>query len=323
MGGSYCFCSNSKTSNSFDLPLIPNIIIKSNNKKKDSSLTNEIFSKKLILESKIKMDDIKENDYSITNYSSITEESIEKLFKTFSPLEDKIRVETIQLNFTCEGDYRGEWNPVKKERHGRGIQKWVNSEYYDIYFGYWKNNKINGKGKKIYQIPINDNIDIFGEIKNLYYDGEWKDNFQHGKGKELWFDNTKYEGEYKNGMKSGNGKLILPDKTEYNGEFHENEINGKGIIKYPDGRIYDGEWANNKMNGFGKFTWPDGKKYLGHYINNLKDGYGEFTWPNGKKYKGYWTKGKQNEDGEIYDPVKDKWISGKWKMGVKVLSNAW
>ena len=78
---------------------------------------------------------------------------------------------------------------------------------------------------------------------------------------------------------------------------------------------------NNKFNGKGVFTWPDGRKYTGEYSNNLKDGYGIFEWPNGKKYRGQWAKGKQNAEGEIYDPIKDKWTAGKWSMGKKVKCN--
>ena len=260
--------------------------------------------------------------HKIINNSKISIELIKELYLQYKPLDDKVPVEDIQLLIGEEAEYRGEWNKFKGERHGRGILI-LNKE--KIFFGYWKNDKMNGLGKQIYyEIHTDDfnNIDIFTENKNYsYYIGEWKDNYQEGKGKESWPDGTYYEGDFKNGKKWGEGKLILPDGSVYEGQFKDGEVNGKGKIIYSDKREYDGEWINNKFNGKGVFTWPDGRKYTGEYSNNLKDGYGIFEWPNGKKYRGQWSKGKQNDEGEIYDPSKDKWTSGKWNMGRKVKCN--
>ena len=256
----------------------------------------------------------------ITN-SKINEDLIKELNLQYKPLDDNIAVEEVQLSFGEGVEYRGEWNKFKGERHGRGILI-INKE--KIYYGYWKNDKMNGLGKQIYSEISSENINtnIFTENKNYsYYIGEWKDNYQEGRGKESWPDGTYYEGEYKNGKKWGEGKLILPDGSVYEGQFKDGEINGKGKIIYTDKREYDGEWANNKFNGKGVFKWPDGRKYTGEYSNNLKDGYGVFEWPNGKKYRGQWCKGKQNSEGEIYDPIKDVWTSGKWNMGKKVKCN--
>ena len=260
--------------------------------------------------------------YKIINNSKISPELIKELYLQYKPLDDKIEVEDIQLSIGEGAESRGEWNKLKGERHGRGILI-LNKE--KIFFGYWKNDKMNGLGKQIYYEINNDNFnntDIFSENKNYsYYIGEWKDNYQEGKGKESWPDGTYYEGDFKNGKKWGEGKLILPDGSVYEGQFKDGEVNGKGKIIYSDKREYDGEWINNKFNGKGVFTWPDGRKYTGEYSNNLKDGYGIFEWPNGKKYRGQWSKGKQNDEGEIYDPSKDKWTSGKWNMGRKVKCN--
>ena len=254
----------------------------------------------------------------ITN-SRIPEELIKELYLQYKPLNDNIPVEDIQLSIGEGMEYRGEWNKFKGERHGRGILI-INKE--KMYFGYWKNDKMNGLGKQIYYEVNIDNLnksEIFSENKKYsYYIGYWVNNYQEGKGKESWPDGTYYEGDYKNGKKWGEGKLILPDGSIYEGQFKDGDINGKGKIIYPDKREYDGEWINNKFNGKGVFTWPDGRKYTGEYSNNLKDGYGVFEWPNGKKYKGQWAKGKQNDDGEIYDPIKEKWNAGKWNMGKKV-----
>ena len=257
----------------------------------------------------------------ITN-SKISQELVNKLYSLYKPLDDNIPVENVELSVGDSMEYRGEWNKFKGERHGRGILL-INRE--KLYFGYWKNDKMNGFGKQIYyefNIENFNNIDIFSENKNYsYYIGEWKNNYQEGKGKESWPDGTYYDGDFKNGKKWGDGKLQLPDGSIYEGQFKDGEINGKGKIIYSDKREYDGEWINNKFNGKGVFTWPDGRKYEGEYLNNLKDGYGIFEWPNGRKYRGHWAKGKQNDEGEIYDPIKDKWTAGKWNMGKKVKCN--
>ena len=260
--------------------------------------------------------------YKVISNSKISSKYIEKLNLLLKPLDDFIPVEQIQLWISDGIEYRGEWNKLRGERHGRGILVFNKEK---VYYGYFKDDKMDVFGKQIYcDIGLNEfnNFDIFSENNNhVYYEGEWKNNFQDGKGKEFWPDGTKYEGEYKNGKKSGKGKLNLPDGSLYEGQFKDGEINGKGKIIYNDKRIYEGEWSNNKFNGKGVFLWPDGKKYTGEYLNNLKDGYGIFEWPNGRKYRGQWSKGKQNEEGEIYDPKTDKWIAGKWNMGKKVKCN--
>ena len=260
--------------------------------------------------------------HKVISNSRIDPELIKELNSKYKPLDDNIPVEEVELSVGDGAEYRGEWNKLKGERHGRGILV-INKE--KIYLGYWKHDKMNGFGKQIYfEVNIDNfkDIDIFSENKNyLFYEGDWKDNFQEGKGKESWPDGAYYEGDYKNGKKWGEGKLVLPDGSIYIGQFKDGEVNGKGKIVYSDKREYEGDWINNKFNGKGVFIWPDGRKYTGEYSNNLKDGYGIFEWPNGKKYKGQWSKGKQNAEGEIFDPIKDKWTTGKWNMGKKVKCN--
>jgi len=344
--GSYCSCSGSfKFNNEVILPknsLNKKIIDsiphyskekqdKKSNKIKRYKTYNEAIQKskkpekkKIIVQERnsfISSSSCLQQHKIITN-SKISSELIKELYSQYKPLEDNIAVEEVKLSIGDGAEYRGEWNKFKGERHGRGILI-INKE--KIYIGYWKNDKMNGLGKQIYHEINIDNINNFGifkENKNYsYYIGEWKDNYQEGKGKESWPDGTYYEGEYKNGKKWGEGKLQLPDGSIYEGQFKDGEVNGKGKIVYSDKREYDGEWINNKFNGKGVFTWPDGRKYTGEYSNNLKDGYGIFEWPNGRKYRGNWCKGKQNAEGEIYDPTKDKWTAGKWNMGKKVKCN--
>jgi hypothetical protein len=259
--------------------------------------------------------------HKIISTSKISQDIMKKFYSLYKPLNDSIHVEDVKLAYGESIEYNGEWNKLKGERHGRGILL-INKKR--LFLGYWKNDKMNGFGKQINfekNVENLNDIDIFSENKSYsYFIGEYKDNYREGKGKEFWLDGTLFEGDYKLGQKNGEGILTLPDGSIYKGQFKDGKVRGKGKIVYSDKREYEGEWSNNKFQGKGIFIWPDGRKYTGEYFNNLKDGYGTFEWPNGRKYKGKWTKGRQNSEGEIYDPVTDKWHSGKWYMGEKIKS---
>ena len=95
----------------------------------NSSSTSFLFHKKIIMT------------------SSISEKLLKKLYSIYKPLEDNIPVEEIKLSMGEGIEYRGEWNRFKEKRHGRGILL-INRE--KIFYGYWKNDKINGFGKQIY-----------------------------------------------------------------------------------------------------------------------------------------------------------------------------
>ena len=43
--------------------------------------------------------------------------------------------------------YYGEWNIEKNERHGRGIQSWIDGSRYE---GFWKNDRASIKGLLIH-----------------------------------------------------------------------------------------------------------------------------------------------------------------------------
>lgn len=77
--------------------------------------------------------------------------------------------------------YRGEWNP-KKQRNGRGIQKWRDGTKY---IGEWANDKANGYGKLIHGD---------GDV----YEGEFLDDQAHGQGtyKHAGEDGSTYVGEW-------------------------------------------------------------------------------------------------------------------------------
>ena len=267
----------------------------------------------------------KKNSFIIIEKSKITQNQLDILFQTYSPLNDKIEVSLIHLSFPNLGEYSGEWNPKKKERHGRGIQLWNDKT---IYMGQWKNDKINGKGKLTNPIGdyyegdfINDNAEGYGSYihkEGSSYYGMWKNNRQEGHGKEIWPDKTEYEGDYRNGEKWGKGKLKLNDGSYYIGDFWHNQIHGKGKYFWFDKKRYEGDWKNNMMDGEGEFHWADGKVYIGHYVKDEKNGFGELKWPSGKIYKGMWKNGKQHGDGEIFNPKENLWKKGFWNEGKRV-----
>lgn len=261
--------------------------------------------------------------YTTAKHSLITQEEIDYLFNNYPPLNDGIDViliSTIEYSNGCQ--YYGEWNKINNQRHGRGILKWPEGF---VYFGQFKMDSINGKGKLItnngeYEGDWADNkANGLGTYrsKEVKYEGKWKDDRQDGIGTEIWADGTNYTGEFKEGHKHGQGKFKYSDGSNYFGGFLNNQLHGKGRYVWADGREYDGDWKYNKIDGEGVFKWPDGRKYTGHYKHDKKNGYGIFEWPDGKKYKGNWENGKQNGQGEYYNPKEQIWVKGFWKNGKK------
>lgn len=265
------------------------------------------------------------SSFSITDKTSILQSQLDNLFNQYSPLKDGIKVSLVQLYFQNQAEYSGEWNPKLQERHGRGIQLWIDKT---IYIGQWKNDKIHGLGKIINPSSgyyegsfVNAHAEGYGVYvhnNGCTYKGFWKRDLQEGKGKETWPNNLEYEGEYKGGKKNGQGRLTLNDGSVYIGSFFNNKIEGYGVYKWSNKCEYKGEFKNNKMEGEGVFAWPDGRKYKGHYFNDKKNGFGEFQWPNGKIYRGHWLNGKQNGEGVIYDPKMKRWKKGYWNEGRRV-----
>ena len=91
------------------------------------------------------------------NQNSIKESLLDNLFKLYPPLKDNVILIQVKTSSPGIGEYSGEWNDKSNERHGRGIQIWIDKT---IYIGYWKNDLANGKGKLIYP-------------KGNYYEGEF------------------------------------------------------------------------------------------------------------------------------------------------------
>ena len=113
-----------------------------------------------------------------------------KLIKNYSPLNDNVNVvRKPPVEYENKSIYFGEWNIESDQRHGRGIQCWLDGSRYE---GYWKNDKANVKGM-LYHAD--------GDI----YEGDWLDDKAHGIGLYIHTDGAKYEGTWKEDKQDGKG----------------------------------------------------------------------------------------------------------------------
>lgn len=99
------------------------------------------------------------------------------LSESYDPGVEKEHRERVTLDNGVE--YEGQWNTKENKRHGRGIQTWPDGSFYE---GYWKHDKINGRGRYI----------CGGD--GSVYEGYFKDEKAHGFGKYTLPDGTMYEG---------------------------------------------------------------------------------------------------------------------------------
>lgn len=267
---------------------------------------------------------------NIFRYNSIGSLNINEIFEKY-PIREEFKMVSLTLKPPFEFKnkreiYYGEWKDNPPQRHGRGVQQWLDGSRYE---GYWLNDKVNIKGKLFHSDGdtydgewLNDKANghgLYVHAGGEYYEGDWKDDKRDGKGKETFQDGSTYTGEYANGKRQGIGLFKWANGSEYEGGFFENMLHGKGKYTWNDKREYIGEWEYNQMNGYGMFKWPDGRKYEGEYKRDKKEGYGTFYWPDGRIYKGSWLNGKQHGEGEFYDPKEDCWKKGRWENGKKTM----
>ena len=114
------------------------------------------------------------------------------LFNKYPKLNEPSRIILrSQVEYENKSVYYGEWNESTNQRHGRGIQVWLDGSKYE---GYWKNDKANFKG-----ILLHADGDL--------YDGEWVDDKAHGYGIYTHTDGAKYQGQWKEDKQDGLGKI--------------------------------------------------------------------------------------------------------------------
>ena len=89
--------------------------------------------------------------------------------------------------------YYGHFNPDKNERHGFGMQIWIDGSKF---VGYWQNDLINGKGRMIH---------AEGDV----YIGDWRNNLAHGKGEYTDSSGMSYVGDWVKDKQQGKGNYVF------------------------------------------------------------------------------------------------------------------
>lgn len=97
------------------------------------------------------------------------------------------------IQFIIKSLYIINRNPKTDQKHGRGIQAYIDGSYYE---GYWRENKTNIQGKLIH--PDGDR-----------YEGEWVDDKAQGTGTYYHIDGSKYEGQWFDDKQDGEGIIKL------------------------------------------------------------------------------------------------------------------
>ena len=118
-------------------------------------------------------------------------------------------------------------------------------EYYDgsRYIGQFKENKKNGEGNLIL---------VGGDGESLRgYSGEFRNDKIWGKGKFIWNDNKEYIGDWVNDEITGYG-IIREGKLKHLGFFEHNLKEGIGATFYDEQNfVLSGKWENNLIEGYG------------------------------------------------------------------------
>lgn len=156
----------------------------------------------------------------------------------------------------------------------------------NIYEGYIKDSKFNGKGKFI--------------LQHAEYEGIFEnDNFKNGK--MVWKNGYEYEGDFNGYCLQGKGKLKGPNGDIYEGNFSDNLFNGEGKYIYKSGNLYEGEFQYGFKKGKGKYTSNNEYIYDGIWDNDMPFGYGKYSnWDNTLVFKCLFRDGKIAEE-PIYE----------------------
>ena len=138
----------------------------------------------------------------------------------------------------------------------------------NIYEGYIKDSKYNGKGKLI--LPPD------AEYEGFFENNEFKN------GKMKWNNGYEYEGDFNGNCLEGKGKLTGPDGDIYEGYFDKSLFHGQGKYIYHNSRNeYDGEFQYGIKKGKGKYIAMNEYTYDGNWDNDIPFGYGKLTtWDN-------------------------------------------
>ena len=81
------------------------------------------------------------------------------------------------------------------------------------------------------------------------YFGQWKSNKQEGRGKYTWSNGNTYEGQWKNGLMDGEGVLREAEGDKFKGYFKEGMKEGHGVLEDKNGVRYEGEFHRDMKDG--------------------------------------------------------------------------
>ena len=138
------------------------------------------------------------------------------------------------ITYESGGVYRGEVNR-QGESHGKGVYNYGDGKR--VYRGEFEFGKKHGIGK------------INWSDKN-YYIGEFKDDRINGKGLKVYENGNIYYGDFVQNQKCGEGVFKWPRGYVYIGQFRNNKVEGKGYQFFPDGSKFESEMHFIKFNSY-------------------------------------------------------------------------
>ncbi len=152
-----------------------------------------------------------------------------------------------------------------------------------IYTGEIKNGSRHGKGIEYY----NDSSYFEGYFLNDYYD---KGIYYHSQ------DEFSIESENWNDFKAENGTLLYKDDTKYIGDLKFMLPEGEGIMYYTNGHLLECRWRFGMPHGRGEYKSNDGIIYQTIWKKGVPHGKGLIIYPDGKKTRGIWKYGELIEE---------------------------
>ena len=183
--------------------------------------------------STITVDEIKLSRYFTIPLNSLKEKASPTAYQTRVKLDDFVYDQN-DLTFGAVVD-----KPLKTCADG------------SLYIGQWLGGERQGKGTRV--------------VKGQIQEGYWRQDKLSGKGRVIYSNGNVYCGQLNHHKHEGKGILIWPDGRRYAGTFKQNQFDGYGSYILTDGSRYDGYWQDDKQHGEGTSTAIDGTVTVGQW----------------------------------------------------------